>query len=744
MLKKFMWLLSLISMLSFTSCGSGGDEAKELLQRLLRLVGIPHNIVVNICQDNNENGFCESIEPQVSIVLNQGDTANSIWQKITETADGQYLLETYDPTKPILLELQDTANVNVDNGKFTLNFDGFKNREENTTKELSILQSMIDANHLTTQQVTDIRNLNNPDAQDKFYAILLADLETNINTLRTTGLDTKEAMVTNIKEMAKELLDNGVAQELPAKINACTDNDCVDKELGIVHEDLIIDANRTEDNSSTENQNAITPDTTSKRPFRTIWKTDNVGTSENNQITIPTSDEESYNYSVDWGDGTTDSGVTGDITHTYPAVGTYMVDISGEFPHIYFAKNYPEKDDGGIDIERTGTNKYNDNRKIISIEQWGDTKWKSMKRAFFLCTNLKFNTSDIPDLSKTTSMKSMFSGISSFNKDISSWDVSKVTDMSYMFAKTNFNQNIGSWDVSKVTDMTNMFYKTNFNQNIGSWDTGKVTSMWAMFGENSSFNQDIGSWNVSSVTNMNSMFWSARNFNQNIGNWDTSRVTNMNAMFEEASSFNQDINSWNVSKVTNMHNMFWKGNRFNQNIGSWDVSNVTDMAGMFSATNFNQNIGSWDTGRVTSMWAMFGENSSFNQDIGSWNVSSVTNMNSMFWSARNFNQNIGNWDTSRVTNMNAMFEEASSFNQNIGSWNVSNVSNMSNVFWKANNFNQNIGSWDVSNVTSMKSMFEYASSFSNQDLSSWDVSKVRDHKFFSNHWGTGNTEPNWK
>ena len=41
---------------------------------------------------------------------------------------------------------------------------------------------------------------------------------------------------------------------------------------------------------------------------------------------------------------------------------------------------------------------------------------------------------------------------------IGEWDVSAVTDMSYMFAEAyDFNQDISAWDVSKVTDMAYMF-----------------------------------------------------------------------------------------------------------------------------------------------------------------------------------------------------------------------------------------------------------------------------------------------
>ena len=52
-------------------------------------------------------------------------------------------------------------------------------------------------------------------------------------------------------------------------------------------------------------------------------------------------------------------------------------------------------------------------------------------------------------------------------KILGDWDVSKVTNMSMMFAstsKTNFNQDIGSWDVSKVTNMYYMFNSSTFNQ----------------------------------------------------------------------------------------------------------------------------------------------------------------------------------------------------------------------------------------------------------------------------------------
>ena len=217
-------------------------------------------------------------------------------------------------------------------------------------------------------------------------------------------------------------------------------------------------------------------------------------------------------------------------------------------------------------------------------------------------------------------------GLVLFNPDISSWDVSNVTNMSNMFGtkgysealnrdnyyEVYFNQDISKWDVSKVTNMSGMFNNAiDFNQNIGEWDVSKVTDMSLLFGAgaegtsgSSNFNQDIGSWDVSKVTNMEKMFAFSKAFNQDIGNWDVSNVTNMSLMFagrySARSNFNQDIGSWNVSKVTKMNQMF-NFSTFNQNIGAWDVSSVNDMYAMFyQATAFNQDISNWCVTNIVS------------------------------------------------------------------------------------------------------------------------------------------------
>ena len=67
------------------------------------------------------------------------------------------------------------------------------------------------------------------------------------------------------------------------------------------------------------------------------------------------------------------------------------------------------------------------------------------------------------------------------------------------------DRDISSWDVSSVENMTNMFRSTSGFNNGGvtlNWNdkTSNVTTMQTMFYQASGFNQDISNWNVSSVT----------------------------------------------------------------------------------------------------------------------------------------------------------------------------------------------------------------------------------------------------
>lgn len=298
----------------------------------------------------------------------------------------------------------------------------------------------------------------------------------------------------------------------------------------------------------------------------------------------------------------------------------------------------------------------------------------------------------------------------------------------------------------QVSDFSKLFINTNFNGDISYWNTSNATNMSYMFASAPVFNQPIGTWNTSNVTNMRDMFNGASSFNQALGGWNTSKVMNMAYMFNNASKFDQPIGSWIVSSVTSMNYMFANAISFDQFIGGWNTSNTVNMNYMFSgAASFNQPVGSWNTSKVTSMAGMFDRAASFNFGIGGWDTTKVTNMSFMFYKASSFNKPLDTWKTSNVTNMQGMFHEAISFNQPLATWNTSKVTTMGDMFHDAKSFTQSIGAWNVSNVTEMRKMFENATAF-NDDLSCWNVAHISaeplDFATGATAWGAAR-KPRW-
>ena len=280
----------------------------------------------------------------------------------------------------------------------------------------------------------------------------------------------------------------------------------------------------------------------------------------NQSVTLPLPNGYTYNFTVDWGDGSPIERVTSNSSsHVYSSAGSYTVAIVGVLQGFSFG-----------DVPASAS-------LIRSVTDLGNTGLVYMDHAFMDCSNLTSvsggNTSGV------TSMVEVFKGASSFSSgDISGWDTSNVVSMEFMFMDAIV-----------------------FNLDISTWQTGNVTNMQGIFTRARAFNQPIGSWDVGQVVNMRALFFLAEAFNQPLNSWQVGNVTDMSHMFWSLDIFNQDLNSWNVSKVVNMSQMFYLTRVFNGNISSWDTRSLQNMEGMFSlALTFNQNLTSWNTSNVTN------------------------------------------------------------------------------------------------------------------------------------------------
>lgn len=278
-------------------------------------------------------------------------------------------------------------------------------------------------------------------------------------------------------------------------------------------------------------------------------------------------------------------------------------------------------------------------------------------------------TSKISDLS----MLFLYKGVVG---DISRWDVSNVTDMSYTFAGSfYFNQNLNYWDVSNVTNMRAMFYAMPINEDAINNDaalsltlpySGIASAVWSsIFTQEPSLQSLLSPW-VSQYAGpgINS---GAVELGVAISNdlrpYVTDRITTITEQtyqqlsvqlglsFESLASGAAEsfgIPSLETSIQSGINNVLnaveyafesaestYSG-YFNKPIGQWNVSNVTDMGYMFFHSRFNQDITSWDVSNVISMKYMFGRTSDFNQNLSSWNVSNVTDCSGFDISAYNW------------------------------------------------------------------------------------------------------------
>ena len=142
---------------------------------------------------------------------------------------------------------------------------------------------------------------------------------------------------------------------------------------------------------------------------------------------------------------------------------------------------------------------------------------------------------------------------SSFNQDISDWNVSSVTNMDFMLRASGVSDTNKGLIHASFASNSNWPYDwrefvvlddTNFQNAVNLWFDNQADAN-ATYGH-------ISDWNTSAVTDMSNAFSGRTTFNEDIGNWDVSNVTNMADLFKGASSFNQDIGDWDVSSVRSM------------------------------------------------------------------------------------------------------------------------------------------------------------------------------------------------
>ena len=298
--------------------------------------------------------------------------------------------------------------------------------------------------------------------------------------------------------------------------------------------------------------------------------------------------------------------------------------------------------------------------------------------------------------------------------DLSGFDTSNVTDMSYMFYGSKATSlDLSEWNTSNVTNMNRMFFESKATSiDLSGWDTSKVTNMYRMFGNSAAISLDLSGWDTSKVTDMGSMFKnSAATSLGDLSGWNTSSVTNMYEMFRNSAATSLDLSGWNTSNVVNMQNMFQSSAATSLgDLSGWDTSNVTNMSYMFNSSKATSlDLSGWNTSKVTNMSSMFNDSKATSLgDLSNWDTSNVTNMISMFYNSAATSLDLSGWNTSGVTDMSRMFQYSAATSLNLSGWNTSNVTSMDSMFKTSKATSIDLSGWDTSNVTEMGGMFSIA------------------------------------
>ena len=331
--------------------------------------------------------------------------------------------------------------------------------------------------------------------------------------------------------------------------------------------------------------------------------------------------------------------------------------------------------------------------KSINLSWFVTNKVWHMNDLFEDCTDLETVIIDNWDLGGWSSLSNLWQWIFWNNPNLKYTSAKNwkniPSNISY-WVEQFFNQDaiswtldVSNWDTSWVTDMSYTLYNM---KNL-------TTIIW------------LDTWDTSSVTNMNSVFkWSAFK-SLNLSWWDTSIVEDMYAMFEECENLEEIIwlDTRNTSKVKKMGCMFYKCKKLESlNIDNWDLRNLR-------GNSWNINFSEWWSSmfyQANNLTSISARNWKVPEDLYNW-VS--------YWSIKNIPLEIldvSNWETSNVTKMNFMFTDLSSQVNIIwlDTWNTINVTNMAWMFTRSTWIRTlDLSNFDTSKVTNMNVMFSWAS-----------------------------------
>lgn len=506
--------------------------------------------------------------------------------------------------------------------------------------------------------------------------------------------------------------------------------------------------------------------------------------SNNDQYTLPTVDGGVYDFTVDWGDSSTDSITSwnqSEITHTYSTPGVYQISITGTFEGANFHRN-----------EATG---HMDCRKLIETSRWGSSFFIDIA-SYVVVHDQEENATNPSTLGTSQIIGGVWDGCVNWYDTSESPPLFKKCGT----AKTGFPDADGR----KFSGYVRSFRGTNsldsdlshwtnptskFSGSLNDLNQNRAAKIGVNFRHNWVFDIETQLGLESALQNIRRKAFpseaevdlgsSFQNMHPSSTNFD---VTNFNppqfsyslkTFAQAANEFDGDTSGLVTSYCNNLFNAFSKNPSFTgKGVQTWDTSGCTAFGGLFNdCFTFNAYIGHFKFPPNSSAGSMLHAARAFNQPCSDWGdeVKNITSASRMFKQALEFNNgdvtdsSLVPWTNAHWKTCQSFFEmfAFSKFNQDVSKWimpndvdvpnkfsasrlflatpfnhpvdtyeengvkywDMSNCKNIEGMFNSCSSFNQPLNNWDTSNVTDMSNTFRLALQF-DQDLSNWDTSNV--------------------
>lgn len=219
------------------------------------------------------------------------------------------------------------------------------------------------------------------------------------------------------------------------------------------------------------------------------------------------------------------------------------------------------------------------------------------------------------DTSQCRQLASIFyNGVTKLKKlDVSTWDTSKVTAISYFCASniTSLQEvtGLGNWDTSSVTTIQYLFSSMGnsyvVDVDLRDWDTSKVTSIVNLGSGTSKIKLNIENWDTSKVTAMNYLLYTTKSTWANLVGISGASITNMLNPFQR-SSLTTIVGDYTISQVINNNLKVFDGIKVGFNMTTTNLTRpsyraiINGLADLTGGTAQTLTIGSTGKSKLTT------------------------------------------------------------------------------------------------------------------------------------------------